>query len=188
MRIAPPLLTLNSFMLGCRAPTIVSTVGRPRVGPPASSADQGLFAVPPGTRTRNLRIKSPLPAVLPGAGTCADLLFCRLARPSGAVQVAWCAGVWHLDKHLAGTHRSASWSLVRVGGRCAHTDPEIDERVDRRDDASPRDQPFEDASSTAPTRGEVDPGSATAWRVWFTLLTKDMISRTTWRTSWTVML
>ena len=57
---------------------------------------RALRLYPPGTRTQNLRIKSPLPAVPSGAGTCADLRFCRRAGQSGAVQSAWFSvfGTW----------------------------------------------------------------------------------------------
>jgi hypothetical protein len=58
------------------------------------------WCVPPGTRTQNLRIKRPLPAVSVSVGTCAELRFCTGVRPSRCTGSGALDLDCLLDKHL----------------------------------------------------------------------------------------
>jgi hypothetical protein len=53
------------------------------------------------TRTRNLRIKTPLPPIPPASDIVRGLRFCPSVNPPKSARIRLPRGVCHLDKHLA---------------------------------------------------------------------------------------
>jgi hypothetical protein len=59
----------------------LGTLGPKNVEGFGQSSDQRPSCGPHGTRPQYLRVKRPLPVILPSAGTCAYLRFCTCVRP-----------------------------------------------------------------------------------------------------------